>query len=53
MKLATLHQLFKYAVYALLALNVFVFFAEEWAAAPHRFAHGIQWADVIEGFAAM
>lgn len=47
-----LYQLFKYAVYALLTVNIFVFFAEEWAAAPHRFADGVALKDVIEGFAA-
>ncbi|HLT91926.1 MAG TPA: hypothetical protein VKZ85_13395 [Woeseiaceae bacterium] len=43
---------FKYTIYALLTLNVYLFFAEEWAAAAHRFANGISLADVIEGFAA-
>lgn len=45
-------QLFKYVVYALLTLNIFVFFSEEWAAAPHRFANGVALTDLIEGFAA-
>ena len=45
-------RLFKYAVYALLTLNVYLFFAEEWAAASHRFADGVAFKDVIEGFAA-
>ncbi len=45
-------QIFKYLVYSLLAINVYVFFVEEWAAAPHRFVQGIAIADVIEGFAA-
>jgi len=47
-----LFQLFKYAVYALLTANIFIFFAEEWAAAPHRFAAGIALGDIIEGFTA-
>lgn len=47
-----LFQLFKYTVYLLLTLNIFLFFAEEWAAAAHRFGDGIALADVIEGFAA-
>ena len=46
------YQLFKYAVYAFLTINIFVFFAEEWAAASHRFSDGIMLADVIEAFAA-
>ena len=43
---------FKYTVYTLLVINVYLFFAEEWAAAPHRFVDGVGLADVIEGFAA-
>ena len=45
-------QTFKYVIYALLAFNVYVFFAEEWAAASHRFVAGINLPQVIEGFAA-
>ena len=44
------YQLFKYAVYAFLTINIFVFFAEEWAAASHRFSDGIMLADIIEAF---
>ena len=44
--------LFKYAVYAALTINVYLFFAEEWAAAVHRFVDGVALEDVIEGFAA-
>jgi len=47
-----LFQAFKYAVYALLTLNIFIFFAEEWAAMSHRFGGGIGFGDLIEGFAA-
>lgn len=47
-----LFTLFKYTIYALLALNVYLFFAEEWAAAAYRFEDGIAFADIIEGFAA-
>ncbi|HUD97844.1 MAG TPA: hypothetical protein VMO24_09890 [Woeseiaceae bacterium] len=43
---------FKYTIYALLTLNVYFFFAEEWAASSHRFSDGIQFGDIIEGFAA-
>ncbi len=45
-------KLFKYAVYAALTVNVYLFFSEEWAASAHRFVDGIALADVIEGFAA-
>jgi hypothetical protein len=47
-----LYSLFKYAVYAFLTVNVFVFFAEEWAALSHRFSDGLALADYIEAFAA-
>ncbi len=47
-----LYRLFKYTVYGLLTLNVYLFFAEEWAAAAHRFVDGVALEDVIEGFAA-
>ena len=46
------YKLFKYAVYAALTVNVYLFFAEEWAAAAHRFVDGVELKDVIEGFAA-
>ncbi len=45
-------QLFKYTVYALLTFNIYVFFAEEWAASAFRFADGVALRDIIEGFAA-
>ena len=45
-------QLFKYAVYALLTANIFIFFSEEWAASAHRFANGVALDEIIEGFAA-
>jgi len=47
-----LFQLFKYVVYALLTANIFIFFAEEWAASSHRFTNGVAWKDMIEAFAA-
>ena len=45
-------QLFKYSVYALLTLNIYLFFVIEWAASPHRFADGIILFDIIEAFVA-
>jgi len=45
-------QLFKYAVYALLTVNVYLFFSEEWAASAYRFSNGISVAEIIEGFTA-
>ena len=47
-----LYQLFKYTVYALLAINVFVFFREEWLAANVQFVGGVPLVDMIEAFAA-
>ena len=47
-----LFQLFKYSIYALLTLNIYLFFSEEWAASAVRFANGVDLADIIEGFAA-
>ena len=46
------YDLFKYAVYALLAFNITVFFSEEWAASAHRFANGVDFSQIIEAFAA-
>lgn len=47
-----LYQLFKYTVYALLTLNVFVFFFEEHAAAKLQFADGVGLLDIIEAYSA-
>jgi hypothetical protein len=47
-----LYQLFKYAVYTLLAINVFVFFREEWLAANVQFVDGVPLAKMIEAYAA-
>ncbi len=43
-------QLFKYAVYSLLVLNVFLFLNKELKAARHRFSDGIVWTDLIDAF---
>ena len=47
-----LYQLFKYSVYALLTLNIYLFFVEEWAATAHVYRDGVQLGEIIEGFAA-
>lgn len=47
-----LFRWFKYAIYALLSLNVFLFFSEEWAAARLQYPFGIPVASLIEAFAA-
>lgn len=45
-------QFFKYAVYVLLGINVYVFFAEEFLAAQLQFPSGVAAADIIEAYAA-
>jgi hypothetical protein len=47
-----LFQLFKYGVYSLLALNVYLFFTEEFAAARLQFPDGIPPGHLIDAFAA-
>ena len=47
-----LFQLFKYAVYALLAMNIYWFFAEEHAAAPLRYPDGVGLANIRDAYAA-
>jgi hypothetical protein len=47
----TLFQLFKYAVYSLLALNVYLFWAEEFNAALVTFPAGVPLRDVIDAYA--
>lgn len=47
-----LFQLFKYTVYVLLAANIYLFYAEESAAATLQFSNGIDAVDLIEAFSA-
>ena len=47
-----LFQLFKYVVYAFLAMNVYWFFMEEYAAAPLRFPDGVGLAHIRDAYAA-
>ncbi len=49
---ATIYQLFKYTVYVFLAMNVYWFFAEEFAAARLQFPDGVSLKDMIEAYAA-
>ena len=46
------YQLFKYAVYVFLAMNVYWFFAEEFLAAKVQFPGGVPFGDTIEAYAA-
>ena len=47
----SIFRAFKYAVYAILTLNVFLFFQEESLATAQTFSQGIDIADIIQGFA--
>ena len=47
-----LYQLFKYAIYTLLTINVFVFFGEEWLAARLEYPQGIPGSEVFKAYAA-
>ena len=47
-----LYQLFKYAVYAALTLNIFLFYAEESAAVALQYPQGINLGNVREAFSA-
>ena len=46
------YQFFKYAVYIFLAMNVYWFFADEYAAAKLQFPAGVSLGQVIEAYAA-
>lgn len=46
------YQVFKYAVYAFLTFNIYLFFDEEFAAAALQFPNGIAGADIIEAYSA-
>lgn len=48
---ATIFQLFKYAVYSLLTLNIFIFGREEYLAAFVQFPNGIDVANIIDAYA--
>jgi hypothetical protein len=47
-----LFQLFKYTVYAFLAMNIYWFFVEEYAAAPLRYPDGVGLENLVEAYAA-
>ncbi len=42
---------FKYSVYLLLCINIFLFLHEEWLASDHLFTDGVSLAQVIQAFA--
>ncbi|MDH3758697.1 MAG: hypothetical protein OEV10_07160 [Gammaproteobacteria bacterium] len=47
-----LYQLFKYSIYTLLTINIFVFFGEEWAAARLEYPGGISGGEIFKAYAA-
>jgi len=47
-----LYQLFKYSIYGLLTINVFLFFNEEWAATRLEFPDGVAPGDFFKAYAA-
>ena len=47
-----LFQGFKYAGYALLIVDFFLFLRLEWAASDHTFAGGVSWTELTEAFSA-
>ena len=47
-----LYQLFKYSIYTLLTINVFVFFGEEWLAARLEYPQGISGGEIFKAYAA-
>jgi len=51
-KTAMLYNAFKYTVYALLTINIVLFFQEELLATEQTFSQGINLVDIIQGFAA-
>ena len=46
------YQLFKYSIYALLTINIFVFFGEEWLAARLEYPQGISGGEFFKAYAA-
>jgi len=48
----TLFQLFKYAVYSLLTLNIFLFWREEFLAALVQHPGGVPWGSIFDAYAA-
>ena len=47
-----LYQLFKYSIYTLLTINIFVFFGEEWQAARLEYPQGIPGSEIFKAYAA-
>jgi len=48
----TLFRVFKYTIYCLISLNVYLFFQEDFLASRQTFGDGVTWANVAEAFSA-
>ncbi len=46
------YHAFKYSIYCLLALNIWLFFLEDYAASSATFTNGIDWRNIVEAFSA-
>ena len=47
-----LFQALKYAVYALLIVDLYLFLRLEWAASDHTFSRGVSWSELAQAFSA-
>lgn len=45
-------RLFKYTVYALLALNIWLWFLDDYEASAHIFVDGVTWRNLVEAYSA-
>jgi hypothetical protein len=45
-------RVFKYTIYCLLALNIWLFFLEDYAASRVIFTQGVDWSNTVEAFSA-
>ena len=45
-------RVFKYTIYALLSVNVYLFFIDDWQASDHVFSNGVGIGQIIEAFVA-
>lgn len=46
------YHVFKYSIYCLLALNIWLFFLEDYAASSATFTDGVHWRNFVEAFSA-
>ena len=48
----TLFRIFKYTIYCLLSLNIYLFFQEDFLASRETFGDGVSWGNLVEAFSA-